>query len=137
MESKTTKKHIVLLPRYFKKIGFSIIILALAIGVLIKLLNVELLLSQKELFKIYTLNAFILGLFFISFSRDKTEDEMTIALRLKAMAFTFAFAVIGVLLSPLTDLLFKDPIQNETAQQMVMTMLFVYLIMYYLQKIKR
>ena len=74
---------------------------------------------------------------FVAWSKDKVEDEMTVAIRLKAMAWTFGWAVLYVIVKPIVDLLFKDPIQDVTGQQVVMSMLFVYLIMYYLQKIGR
>lgn len=137
MESKRNKKEAVLLPKYFKKIGLVVMILAFAPAVIVKSMNIEMLQSQKELFKIFTLNAFILGLLFVAWSKDKVEDEMTIAIRLKAMAWSFSWAVFYVIVMPIMDLLFKDPLQDLTGQQVVMSMLFVYLIMYYLQKTGR
>jgi hypothetical protein len=137
MESKRNKKEAVLLPKYFKKIGLVVMILAFAPAVIVKSMNIEILQSQKELFKVFTLNAFILGLLFVAWSKDKVEDEMTIAIRLKAMAWSFSWAVFYVIVMPIMDLLFKDPLQDLTGQQVVMSMLFVYLIMYYLQKTGR
>lgn len=112
-------------------------ILAFVTAVVVKAMNIEMLQSQKELFRVFTLNAFIVGLLFVAWSRDKVEDEMTIAIRLKSMAFTFSWAVFDVIAKPIVDLLFKDPIQDLTGQQVVMSMLFVYLIIYYVQKIGR
>ena len=139
MERKINQKKVVLLPRYFKKIGLVVMILAFvpAVVVVMKSMNFEMSESQKELLKVFTLNAFILGLFFVALSKDKVEDEMTVAIRLKAMAWTFSWAVLFVIVMPFVHLLFKDPIQNLTGQQVVMSMLFVYLIMHYLQKIRR
>ena len=137
MESKRHKNEVALLPKYFKKIGLVVMILAFVPAVVVKSMNVETVQSQKELFRIFTLNAFILGLLFVAWSKDKVEDEMTVAIRLKAMAWTFSWAVLYVIVKPIVDLLFKDSIQDLTGQQVVMTMLFVYLIMYYLQKIGR
>ena len=137
MESKINKNQAALLPKYFKRIGFVVMILAFVPAVVVKSMNVEMVQSQKELFRIFTLNAFILGLLFVAWSKDKVEDEMTVAVRLKAMASTFGWAVLYVIIKPVVDLLFKDPIQDLTGQQVVMSMLFVYLIMYYLQKIGR
>ena len=137
MESKINKKEAVLLPKYFKEIGIVIIILAFVPAVVVKSMNIEMIQSQKELFRIFTLNALLLGLLFVAWSKDKVEDEMTVAIRLKAMAWTFSWAVLYVIIKPIIDLLFKDPIQDLTGQQVVMSMLFVYLIMYYLQKIGR
>ena len=137
MESKRNKKEAVLLPMYFKKIGLVVMILAFVPAVVVKSINIEMVQSQKELFRVFTLNAFILGLLFVAWSKDKVEDEMTVAIRLKAMAWTFSWAVLYVIIKPIVDLLFKDPIQDLTGQQVVMSMLFVYLIMYYIQKIGR
>jgi len=137
MESKINKKQAVLLPKYFKIIGLVVMILAFVTAVVVKAMNIEMLQSQKELFRVFTLNAFIMGLLFVAWSRDKVEDEMTIAIRLKSMAFTFSWAVFNVIVKPIVDLLFKDPIQDLTGQQVVMSMLFVYLIIYYVQKIGR
>lgn len=137
MESTRNKNDVALLPKYFKKIGLFVMILAFVPAVVVKSMNVEMVQSQKELFRIFTLNAFILGLLFVAWSKDKVEDEMTVALRLKAMAWTFGWAVLYVIVKPIVDLLFKAPIRDLTAQQIVMSMLFVYLIMYYLQKIGR
>jgi len=60
---------------------------------------------------------------------------MTVIIRLKAIALTFA--VLDVIISPIVDSPFKNPIHNATGQQVVMSTLFVYLIMYYLQKIRK
>jgi hypothetical protein len=137
MESKRRKKEPVLLPVYFKIIGLVVMILAFVPAIILKSMNVELMQSQKELFRVLTLNAFILGLLFVAWSRDKVEDEMTGAIRLKSMSWTFTWAVLYVIIAPFIDLLFKDPIGELTGQQVVMSMLFVYLIMYYLQKLGR
>ncbi len=137
MESKRIKNEAALLPKYFKKIGLVVMILAFVPAVVVKSMNIEMLQSQKELFRLFTLNAFILGLLFVAWSKDKVEDEMTVAIRMKAMAWTFSWAVLYVIVKPFVDLLFKEPIQNLTGQEVVMSMLFVYLIMYYLQKIGR
>ena len=137
MKSKRNKKEAVLLPKYFKIIGLVVMIVAFVPVIIFKSLNIAMVVAQKELFRVLTLNAFILGLLFVAWSKDNVEDEMTVALRLKAMAWTFSWAVLYVFVKPIVDLLFKDPIQDLTGQQVIMSMLFVYLIMYYLQKIGR
>ena len=134
MESKVNKKKIGLLPTYFKIIGFAIIVLAFVPPVIVKSMNIEIIQSQKEFFKLITFNFIILGLFFIAISRDKIEDEMTIIIRLKSMAFAFSWAVLYVIIKPFVDLLFKDPPQDLTGQGIVMSMLIVYMIIYYLLK---
>lgn len=137
MESKINKNGIVLLSKYFKKIGFVIMILAFLPAVFVKTMNFKMVQSQHELFKIFCLNTLILGLLFIAWSKDNHEDELTVAIRLKAMAWTFGWAVLLVIIEPIISLMFKDPIVDLTGQQPVMSMLFVYLIMYYIQKMGR
>lgn len=137
MESKTIKNEFGLLPRYFMKIGVVVMILAFIPIVIVKAINVEMVQVDRELFRIFALNVFILGLLFVAWAKDKVEDEMTLTIRLKAMAWTFGWAVLYVIIKPIIDVLFKDPIQDLNGQQVVLSMLFVYLIMYYLQKIGR
>ncbi len=134
MESKICKKRPALLPLYFKKLGITVMVLAIVSAVIVKSMNVELVQTQKELFRTLTLNAFILGLLFVAWSRDRVEDEMTVFLRLKSMSWAFIWAILYVIMNPFIDLIFKDPIGILTAQQMLLSMLIVYLIMYYLQK---
>lgn len=137
MESKTIKNEFGLLPRYFMKIGVVVMILVFIPIVIVKAINVEMVQVDRELFRIFALNVFILGLLFVAWAKDKVEDEMTLTIRLKAMAWTFGWAVLYVIIKPIIDVLFKDPIQDLNGQQVVLSMLFVYLIMYYLQKIGR
>jgi len=137
MENKRIKKRNGFLPRFFKKIGFIVIVLAFVPPVVVKSMNLHMLQSQKDLFRLFTFNVFILGLLFIALSKDKVEDEMIFDIRLKSMAFSFISVVFYVIIHPLSDLLFKVPIQDVTGQDAVITMLFSYLIMFYLQKIGR
>lgn len=137
MESKRSKNGPALLPVYFKKVGLVVMILAFVPAIIIKSLGIELVQTQKELFRVFTLNAFILGLLFVAWSKDKVEDEMTVAIRLKSVAMTFTWAVLYVIIKPILDMLFEDSIGNLTGQEVVMSILFVYLIMYYLQKLGR
>jgi hypothetical protein len=137
MESKTRKQNLNLLPGYFKKIGLALILLAIGFGIVVKLMHFELFPMQKELFRTLMLSGINLGLLLITLSKDKLEDEMTIAIRLKAMAWSFTWAVFYVIISPFMNILFKDPMRDLAGQQVIMSMLFVYMIMYFLQKKSR
>ena len=70
----------------------------------------------------------------MALAKEKVEDEMIAQMRSKAMSQTFIWAVLYVILTPFVDLIFKDPIQNLTGQQVVIAMLFGYLLNYYSQK---
>lgn len=123
-----------LLPFYWKKIGFAVMVLAFVPAVIVKALHFDITQVNKELFRLLTMNAFILGLLLIAWAKDRVEDEMTIAIRLKAMGWAFVWAVLLVIIKPLVDLLFRDRIADMKSQELVVSMLFVYLLMYYLQK---
>jgi hypothetical protein len=134
MEFLTNKKKYTLLPVYFKKIGIVVIVLSFLPLIIVKAFDIELIKSQKELFKTLTLNILILGMVFIAWSRDKIEDEMTMSIRLSSMAWTFLWAVLLVVIKPLFDFLFYGTSSVFTAQPLVIMMLFYYLFVFYQKK---
>ncbi len=134
MESKKRKNEPILLPVYFKKIGLAVMVLAFVPAIIVKSMSVELMRTQKDLYRVFTFNALILGLLFVAWSKDKVEDEMTVSIRLRAMAWSFTTTVLYVIFRPIVDLVFKDPIGTIVGQELVLCMLFSYLVMYYLQK---
>lgn len=133
MESKPIRKKPALLPRKFKIVGLVIILLSIAAMVIFKTTMPHLLKDGK----VFLLNGLILGLIIIALSKDKVEDEMLVAIRLQGMANSFIGGVVLVFISPFIDILFKDPVQTMPAQQVVMFMLFTYLISYSIQKVSR
>lgn len=137
MENVNYTKEPVMLPRYFKMIGLAVMILAFAVAISFKSLNVEMGIDQKEMLRELTMNGFILGLLFLVTSRDKVEDELTLLIRLKSMSWTFVWAVFLVIVTPIIDLLFDDAIEPLSGQQVVGSMLCGYLIMYNWQKRNR
>ena len=134
MENKGIKKELRLLPNYYKKIGVVMIVVIIVTAISIKLSNIEIVQSQRDLYKLISKTIFTLGLFFIAMAKDKIEDELTSNLRLKAMASTFSFAVVVVLIYPFIDLVFNDPIEGLSGLQVVDMMLVFYMVMYYLLK---
>src|SRR6476620_1710415 len=117
-----------LLPHYFKKIGIVIMVLAFIPAIFVKLQNIEVATHQRETLKVLTLNVFILGLLFVAWAKDITEDEMTVHLRFKSLGFAFVCTVSYVIIQPIIDLILKDPIVDLKAQGLVLIMLFIYLI---------
>ncbi len=134
MKTARTKNDALLLPTYFKKIGLGIMTLALVSILIFKSLSNEVLRSQKDLIKVFTLDAFILGLLFVVLAKNKVEDEMTIGIRLKSMAWSFACAAAYVIIMPVVDLLFKEPLQILSGAQLVLIMLLNYLIYNFVQR---
>lgn len=134
MEKRINKNEAGLLPNFFKKVGIAVMLLAFVPAVIVKVINIQLTPANKELFRLLTMNAFILGLLFVAWAKDKVEDEMIVAIRLKAMGWSFIWAVLFVITKPFVDMLFNDPIADLKSQELVLSMLFVYLLMYFVQK---
>jgi hypothetical protein len=134
MESKTNKNKGAGIHKHFKKMGIGIIVLALLTGLTIKVWHIELMPTQKAFFKVFSMNGFILGLMFVALAKEKIEDEMIAQMRLKAMSQTFIWAVLYVIIRPFMDLVFRDPLQDLMGQELVLAMLFGYLLNYYSQK---
>lgn len=137
MKNEKEKKELYLFPFYFKKIGFVVLLFVIIAVILIKLMHIEFLHTKKDLYRIISLNAIILGLSFIVLSKDKIEDEMTNLIRLKSMYAAFLWILINVILNPFLNLLFKDPIDFVNGQTLVLNMLIFYLVIYNIQKISR
>jgi hypothetical protein len=137
MEKKLNQNKIGLFPNYFKKIGIVIMILAFIPVVIIVAMHIQLSQTTKELLKTATMDGFILGLLFVAWSKDKIEDEMAMYIRLKSAAWTFVFAVCYVIIYPIGNLISEGKLKNSSGQQLVVVMLFSYIIMYFLQKKSR
>jgi hypothetical protein len=141
MESKIDNSHkkysntfIPLLPTYFKKIGLSLLILTFLPAIIVKVKSIEMVEAQLETMKYLSINLFILGMLLIAWAKNKVEDEITIALRIKSMVFAFIFAAFSVVLKPLSDLLLGTPIADMKGQNIVFSMLVVYFVTYFFHK---
>lgn len=90
--------------------------------------------QTKELLRILSMDAMILGLALIALSKDKVEDEITLVVRRSSIAGSFAFAVAYVIIMPFIDLANNDPIAEIKGQQLVLLMLSLYLTQYYIER---
>ena len=133
-DKRKQRTEVGLLPNMYKKVGIAVMLLAFVPAVIIKVINLQLIPSNKEVLRLFTMNAFILGLLFIAWAKDRVEDELTVQIRLKAMSWAFLWAVLFVVIKPIVDMLFRDPIADQKSQELVLSMLLVYLLMYYFQK---
>ena len=120
-------------PNYFKKIGVGIILFLIITSVVLHYSKPLTLLPYKETIKQIFRSSFIIGLLLIACARDKFEDEMTGFIRLKALALSFFWAVLYTVIYPIFNFLFNDT-QILTAENVVVSMLIGYLIMFYIQK---
>lgn len=122
------------LPHSFKKIGFVIISLVLALAVYVVAFGLDVSPGTKDWIKTISLSLFIFGLLLVARAKDKFEDEMTLLLKLKALRFAFVWAVLYVILKPVIDLLLVDAIIDLSAQEVVIAMLSMYIVYYWIQK---
>ena len=123
-----------LFPNSFKKIGITIIILAVISAVAVKFLLKESNLETKALLKTMFFICLNLGLFIVSMSKDKLEDERSMLLRMQAMLFTIGFAVLYLLFSPFIDSAFGNPITEMSANKLMLLILLEYILFYRIQK---
>ena len=131
MKTATTPRQ---LPTYFKRIGLAVMVLAVVPLVLKAIGSIDMARQTRHLVGVLTMNAFILGMLLIALAKDKVEDEMFIAIRIQSMAVAFIFAVFYVIVTPFVALAFNDPVDTMTGQQVVLTMLLIYLFTYYMRK---
>jgi hypothetical protein len=131
---KRTKIAAGLLPNYFRKAGIVVIVLAFVPLVIARVANITLSPSSNEVFRLLSMNAFIVGLLFIAWARDKVEDELTVAIRQNSMLVAFIWGVLNVIIKPFIDMLVKDPVKDLKAQELISSMLLIYLVLYFVQK---
>ena len=131
------KKKLGLFPQYFKKIGLLIVVSTLATGISIKIFGIQFSPSTKELIKTLASSLMILGLLFIAWAKDKVEDELTILIRLKSLAWSFFTAMLYVIIRPYADLMISGEYKELSAKELVLVMLFGFLFMNFLQKRSR
>jgi ATP/ADP translocase len=137
MEKKLRKNQLRLLPNYFKKTGLIVFVLTCITLIILKLSGIEYTQTQKEIHKFIVMNFTNLSLLFVAFSRDKIEDELVIEIRLKAMAIAFIFAVGYSIFNPIIYLIFQEPMNELSNQQLIGSALLFYLFCFYLLKRSR
>ncbi|MDR2040408.1 MAG: hypothetical protein LBQ60_21030 [Bacteroidales bacterium] len=125
---------IILFPAYFKKIGIAIIafvfimIGALKISGIVSALDLS-----KELIRTVIYAMLIIGLFFMAWSREKKEDEMSLFIRFQAITVSFVFVIAYVLIEPVGNYIFSME-RVSYGHNVILLMLIFYLLMYYLIK---
>jgi len=131
MKNERNKSAIHLLPIYFKLIGCVVCVVAIAITILER--------NSGDFHSILNtairFDLFIAGLLLICFSKDKVEDESKQHMRLQAMASTFIWAVIYVMLRPFGNMLFG--LSDFSSRDLITLMIIWYLMTYYFLKSTR
>lgn len=124
-----------LLPGYFKKVAFGIMLFS---ALLVVLSTLKVLTIDKEIVKTIVKSVFLISLLLLVITRNKIEDELTLKIRLKAFAFSFIYGVIIVIIEPFIYLLFGDSfLSDKGVTELLISMFFCYFIMMFLMKKNR
>ena len=121
-------KPLNLLPNYFKKIGLGFILASVVFVVSVKISGIHPTAEKKEMMKIISKDVVLLGMMFIAFSKEKDEDELTMLIRMKALASAFVYIVIFKIVSDVFGIIDQELIENKNGYffQMMIWYFFVY-----------
>ena len=124
------------LPNSWKKIGWGILIVSLALILLNRYLDVD-----HLIFKSILKNTMLVGLLIVTISKEKIEDELVENLRSKAFSFAFIMGVAWVLVQPLINYLVSFLITPQRANyqdlgdfQILWLLLVIYLTVFWVLK---
>ncbi|UYW02557.1 hypothetical protein K5I29_06705 [Flavobacterium agricola] len=117
-------KNLILLPRYFKKIAFVLLVITAISYVLLLIFGTNL----SEL-KVETLQQLLFGfaslaLFFLNFYKRKDEDEAWILKRLHSLFFSFFIAINFYLLNALLNVVSNNQFYSIGAEIIFFILLF-------------
>jgi len=122
-----------LLPNYFRKIAFSLLVISIAGLIVLKSLALS-----NELIKEISINGILISLLLFAISKDKFENEFAVQSRLQSYAYAFVFGAILVIVNPYTNLLFDGTyVANYNSHTLLFSMLIFYFIMYFNLKRRR
>ena len=128
-------KPLNLLPNYFKKIGLGFILASVVFVVSVKISGIHPTAEKKEMMKIISKDVVLLGMMFIAFSKEKDEDELTMLIRMKALASAFVYIVIFKIVSDVFGIIDQELIENMNGY--FFQMMIWYFFIYYSAKLLR
>ncbi len=131
-----TQNNLRLLPRRFKKLAYSL----LALSILFITLSVTKVIAiDDEIAKTIFSSGVLLSFLLLALTRDKIEDELTLVIRLKALASSFIFGVGYVVVSPFVSWLFDGEfiVEDWGIEGLLLTMFLFYFGMFGLMKRNR
>ncbi len=128
-------KPLNLLPNYFKKIGLGFILASVVFVVSVKISGIHLSVEKKEMMKTISRDVVLLGMMFIAFSKEKDEDELTMLIRMKALASAFVYIVIFKIVSDVFGIIDQELIENMNGY--FFQMMIWYFFIYYSAKLLR
>lgn len=114
---------LILFPHWFKPIG---IVWALLSFILVPIFALQ----NEEVWKVITIYSVNLGLFFVCFSKDKLEDELTNSIRLHAFYTSVISGFAFLVLMHFLDFLLGNNDYAYPARQFMTLILVVYAFSY-------
>ena len=129
------QKDIRLLPTYFKKIAWGIMLLTVLFAVLSlsKIINID-----KKIIRLIIESSLLISLLLLALTRSKIEDELTLRIRLKAFTASFVYGVLFVIIGPFINLLFGDKsLMTGNVFALLVSMFTFYFIMMFIMKRNR
>ncbi len=130
--SKTSldfKSKIRLLPYWVKFLGIAVTLFSLTIRWIEDLGN-------KIILENFWQFGIAIGLLLICLSKEKTEDEMLIQVRLNSVFISFFSGILAHIIFVLIDLLMGNTIESFTSLYLISFMLIIYLIYFQISKRK-
>lgn len=137
LKTKKRKHDLVMLPPYFKGIGFFTLLICGVLALADRVKDFGIRPDQPHYFRHLMLHGILLGLLLLAASRDKEEDELTQAIRVKSMATVFITNGVIVVIQPFFTLIGDDPIVPFTAVNLMVEALVFYLLLFSFQKLMR
>tara|TARA_R110002049_G_scaffold47270_6_gene136458 strand:+ start:34 stop:483 length:450 start_codon:yes stop_codon:yes gene_type:complete len=88
------------LPHTFMKVGVAIVVLSIVM-MFVRAFAID---GDTEWLKLLLQKTLLIGMLFMSVSRDKEEDELTIKLRMQSYSWAFIVGVVYALVMPYVEL---------------------------------
>ncbi len=138
LKSKTMKKNLMelsLLPVQFKKVGIGLLLISVIINITGKS---QVLAVEGELLKSIATIGLLISFLLLAISKDKIEDELTIKIRMTALATAFLFGVLEVIFQPIVHLIIEGEYFSEmNGTSMLIRMFLVYFAISFILKRRR
>ena len=122
------------LPHKFMTIGITIA----AVSIMMMFVRAFALEGEQEWLKLLLQKALLVGMLFMSISRDKEEDEMTMTLRAQSYAIAFVVGVVYALVMPYVEFGVDSVFNTGTEEfknlgdfQVLLFMLMIQLMFYH------
>ena len=118
-----------LLPNYYKRIGYVILVLSV---LFISLFKLKILIIDQEIVWVISNIGVLISLLILAITRNKIEDELTYRIRVQAIGRSFVFGVLYVIFNLFLKLQFPDhSVLDDGAVGILLLMFIFYFITFH------